>query len=446
MCGSRSGMATDSRGRLWVAENNTYSDANVNFDLSQRDRIVILEDTDHDGRADKHTVFWDQGPEADQRRSRLRRRLGPLSSAALVHPRPQRRRHSRRRAPGRARRLGRRRRAAQHRQRPALGAGRLALRPARHSGHFATSDRPGALPSQRTPLNCCIWRYHPTRKIFEVVCRGTTNPWGMDWNEPGELFFINTVIGHLWHAVPGAITSGCTVKTTIRTLRTPGSDGRPLPLGHRRALERHPQNRRLAHDRPGRRRPRARGSDDLSGRQLARRYRGTLFTINLHGRRLNNDILERQGAGYVGPAWADFLKSSDPWFRGLELIAGPDGGRLSRRLVRHRRMPRQRRRPSHSGRIFKVIYGDPHGQRSPTCRGWRIPSWSRCSFKRTTGLHVSPAVSCRNGPCRSCDRMSLRVGGDFRDRPRSDPQAASLVVSLRHWGRFRRMAADTTAP
>ena len=35
--------------------------ATLNFDLSQRDRIVILEDTDHDGRADRRKVFWDQG-------------------------------------------------------------------------------------------------------------------------------------------------------------------------------------------------------------------------------------------------------------------------------------------------------------------------------------------------------------------------------------------------
>ena len=38
----------------------------------------------------------------------------------------------------------------------------------------------------------------------EVVAAGTTNPWGMDWNEVGEPFFINTVIGHLWHVIPGA--------------------------------------------------------------------------------------------------------------------------------------------------------------------------------------------------------------------------------------------------
>ena len=26
----------------------------------------------------------------------------------------------------------------------------------------------------------------------------------MDWDENGQMFFINTVIGHLWHVVPGA--------------------------------------------------------------------------------------------------------------------------------------------------------------------------------------------------------------------------------------------------
>src|SRR6187455_1434971 len=34
-------LATDARGRLWVAENYTYGEAKVGFDLTQRDRIVI---------------------------------------------------------------------------------------------------------------------------------------------------------------------------------------------------------------------------------------------------------------------------------------------------------------------------------------------------------------------------------------------------------------------
>jgi len=33
---------------------------------------------------------------------------------------------------------------------------------------------------------------------------GRTNPWGHDWNEFGEAFFVNTVNGHLWHAVAGS--------------------------------------------------------------------------------------------------------------------------------------------------------------------------------------------------------------------------------------------------
>src|SRR6266478_5987267 len=51
--------AWDSRGRLWVAENYTYSDGKTKFDSTLRDRIVIFEDTDNDGHFDKRTVFAD---------------------------------------------------------------------------------------------------------------------------------------------------------------------------------------------------------------------------------------------------------------------------------------------------------------------------------------------------------------------------------------------------
>src|SRR5262245_34949738 len=53
------GMAWDSRGRLWIAENYTYAERAVRFDQHLRDRILIFEDTDHDGRFDKRTVFTD---------------------------------------------------------------------------------------------------------------------------------------------------------------------------------------------------------------------------------------------------------------------------------------------------------------------------------------------------------------------------------------------------
>src|SRR6266850_6936172 len=52
-------MAWDVRGRLWVAENYTYAESGKRFDLNLRDRILIFEDTDGDGRFDTRKVFTD---------------------------------------------------------------------------------------------------------------------------------------------------------------------------------------------------------------------------------------------------------------------------------------------------------------------------------------------------------------------------------------------------
>nr|WP_075089742.1 PVC-type heme-binding CxxCH protein [Verrucomicrobium spinosum] len=50
----------DEKGRLWVAENFTYSDTKERYDMKLRDRILIFEDTDNDGKYDKRTVFSDE--------------------------------------------------------------------------------------------------------------------------------------------------------------------------------------------------------------------------------------------------------------------------------------------------------------------------------------------------------------------------------------------------
>src|SRR3954463_3363749 len=54
------GMAWDARGRMWVAENYTYAERKLRFDLGLRDRVIILEDKDGDGVAETRKVFTDQ--------------------------------------------------------------------------------------------------------------------------------------------------------------------------------------------------------------------------------------------------------------------------------------------------------------------------------------------------------------------------------------------------
>ena len=53
-------MTWDGRGRLWVAENYTYAEAPLKFDMKLRDRVLIFEDKDGDGHFDKRTVFTDE--------------------------------------------------------------------------------------------------------------------------------------------------------------------------------------------------------------------------------------------------------------------------------------------------------------------------------------------------------------------------------------------------
>ena len=52
-------MDFDDRGRLWVAECYTYSGGP--YETKLRDRVIILEDTDGDGKHDSRKVFWDKG-------------------------------------------------------------------------------------------------------------------------------------------------------------------------------------------------------------------------------------------------------------------------------------------------------------------------------------------------------------------------------------------------
>ena len=352
-------MVFDARGRLWVAENYTYAEMPKRWDLTMRDRITILEDTNGDGKMDKRTVFWDKGSYLTSLEVGYGGvwilNNGTLSFIAdkngddVPDAEPQ------------VLLDGFNVTTIGHNIVNGLRWGPDGWLYGRHG---ITSDSlvgaPGTPPEQRTRLNCSIWRYHPVTHKFEVVCQGCTNSWGHDWDEHGELFFINTVIGHLWHGIPGAYYR--------RMFGTP-LNPHAYEMIEQTADHFHwdTSGEKWNDNKKG-----MTGGTDAAGGGHAHvglliyqggawpaEYNGAMLTCNLHGNRINMDRLERQGNGFVGKHAPDFAKTKDKWFRGLDLITGPDGnvyvndwsdtGECHDADGVHRT----------SGRIYKISYGEP---------------------------------------------------------------------------------------
>ncbi len=190
----------DDRGRLLVAECYTYTGRE--FDGDHLDRVLILGDKDNDGRFDERTVFWDKGWMLSSIAWGFDG-LWVLHDGTLSHIADKNHDDVPDAEP--VVHLDGFTLEAEHNVVNGLIWGPDGWLYGRH-GILATSlpGVPGTPESERTPLNCGIWRYHPTRHVFEVVCRGTTNPWGLDYDENGQFFFTNNVNGHAWHVIPGA--------------------------------------------------------------------------------------------------------------------------------------------------------------------------------------------------------------------------------------------------
>ena len=79
--------------------------------------------------------------------------------------------------------------------------------------------------------------------------------------------------------------------------------------------------------------------------------------MNVLGRRLNNDTLERRGSGYVGRHAADFLRSTSAWFQGVEVLSGSDGGVYISDWCDTGECHGNDGVHRKSGRIYKIVYG-----------------------------------------------------------------------------------------
>ncbi len=348
-------MAWDGKGRLWVAENYTYAEMAKRFDLTLRDRILIFEDSRGTGRFDKRTVF------ADDFQRLMSVAVGNGGVWAMCPPQllfiPDRDGDGIPDGPPEVVLDGFTvaQQGSYHTIANGLRFGPDGWLYGRCGGsNPGQIGRPGTPPEERTPLRGTIWRYHPVRKVVEVLSHGTTNPWGHDWDENGELFFINTTNGHLWHEIAGAhYVRGTTKDPNPRAYELIDMHADhwhwDKALGFRKARGDTADSFGGGHAHVG--------MTIYQGDNWPPEYRGRLLTINMFGHRINQEILERQGSGYVGRRGEDIVFVNDEWFRGMELSYGPDGGLFmldwsdTGDYHDHSGVHRE------SGRIYKITYG-----------------------------------------------------------------------------------------
>ena len=353
-------MAWDARGRLWVAENYTYAENPDRWNTTLRDRILILEDTDGDGKHDKRKVFWENGTHLTS----IENGYGGtwILNAGTLAFLPDQNSDDTPDSEPQILLDGFNTKTIGHNIVNGLRWGPDGWLYGRH-GITDTSavGAPGTPPEKRTKLNCAIWRYHPTRKIFETVAHGGTNSWGHDWNADGELFMINTVIGHLWHVIPGAYYRrmfGTHLNPHVYEIIEQTADHFHWDTGSEKwsDLKKDGLSSKTSELGGGHAHV---GMLIYQGGHWPKEYQGAVLTCNLHGNRINVDKLERQGCGYVGKHAPDFMQAKDKWFRGIDLLTGPDGnvfvadwsdsGECHDNDGIHRT----------SGRIYKIVYGEP---------------------------------------------------------------------------------------
>ncbi len=348
----------DDRGRLWVAEAYIYpkrdpSPGPVLPDNKKAggDRIVIFEDTDGDGKFDKRTIFF----EGLNLVSGIEVGFGGvfIGAAPYLLFIPDKDGDDRPDGPPQILLDGWHYEDT-HETLNSFTWGPDGWLYGCH-GVFTHSKvgKPGTPDDQRVKINAGVWRYHPVKHTFEVFAHGTSNPWGLDYNDVGDWFIEACVIPHCYHIIQGG-----------RYERQAGQHFNPYTYDDIKTIADH---RHYAGPNPhgGNNKSDSMGGGHAHcglmcylGGAWPKEYRGQLFMGNIHGRRLNMDIPVPKGSGYVAKHGKDFLLANDEWARFINFRYGPDGNVYVidwyDKQACHRPEPEIWDRTN--GRIYKVSY------------------------------------------------------------------------------------------
>ena len=318
-------MNFDPRGRLWVASSETYPQ--IVPGQKANDKIIILEDVDGDGRAEKTSVFADgllipTGIEPGDGGAYVG------ASTELLH------------------------------LKDTDGDGKADERRVLLSG-FGTEDTHHIIHTLRWGYDGClyfcqsiyihshietpqgvrrlngggIWRFRPETMQLDVLAKGLINPWGFHFDRWGQMFATDGAGGEgINYIFPGAVF--------------------PTSPGAQRVL--HGMN-------PGS--PKFCGLEMVSGRHLPDDWQGDCITHDFRGHRVCRFKLSEAGSSYTAREMPELIKTSHVAFRPVDVKMGPDGAIYIadwyNPIIQHGEVDfRDPRRDHTHGRIWRVSRKD----------------------------------------------------------------------------------------
>jgi putative membrane-bound dehydrogenase-like protein len=226
--------------------------------------------------------------------------------------------------------------------------------------------KPGTPDDQREPINAGVWRYHPVRHEFEVFAHGTSNPWGLDYDQHGEWFVTACVIPHLYHIVPGG-----------RYQRQAGQHFNAHTYEDIKTIADHAHY--AGNPRPDVTFDKTTGAGVMNNDTNALggghahcglaiyqsslfppTYRNQLLFGNLHGHRLVANYTDPHASTYIGKHAADFLRANDMHFIPVTQKVGPDGALYvsdwSDQQICHRGSGAVEHWDRSNGRLYRISY------------------------------------------------------------------------------------------
>lgn len=180
------------------------------------------------------------------------------------------------------------------------------------------------------------WRVRMDGTQIEAWTRGQVNPFGLTWDERGNLFSADC------HSLP--------LYQLIRGGWYP-SFGKPHDgLGFAPTTIQHSHGS-TAIDAPM----------YVCDTAWPAEYQNHVFIGNVMTSRLNHDRIDWHGSSSKGTELPDFLTCDDPWFRPVDLSWGPDGALyvadFYNRIIGHYEVPLQHPgRDRERGRLWRIVY------------------------------------------------------------------------------------------